>query len=175
MAIDTFRGFPRHDGTDGYVNDDLRLVPETEKLGAHWEALRRREAEFVVSRLRSAASSDARWVDQLMDETGVVAGWRVFTPDGMVSIFGTSPANRVADPDDPSRIAEWLVEAQYDRSGNSIVYEWAADDDEVVDRGAVFEQGRLGRPSAALPRRPHGALRLVGSKLPRLLTTGRSR
>jgi len=50
--------------------------------------------------------------------------WKVTTRDNIATIFGRNTNSRVADPEDPARISNWLPEFSYDDKGNWIEYEY---------------------------------------------------
>jgi RHS repeat-associated protein len=54
-------------------------------------------------------------------------GWRVDSPDGISTRFGTSPANRIvrSGAGYAAWISEWLPESRTDRVGNELMYVWA--------------------------------------------------
>src|SRR5678815_597906 len=55
------------------------------------------------------------------------AGWRIEDRTGLVDELGVNPAARIADPDHPDRIIEWLLESSADASGNTINYTYRID------------------------------------------------
>jgi RHS repeat-associated protein len=54
-------------------------------------------------------------------------GWKLEERNGQVHEFGLSAAARVAHPDHPERMLEWLIEHSTDVSGNSINYTYSFD------------------------------------------------
>ncbi len=54
-------------------------------------------------------------------------GWTVEERNGQVHALGLAPAARIADPDHPERVLEWLVERSTDVSGNAIDYTYRLD------------------------------------------------
>ncbi|MBC6461716.1 toxin TcdB middle/N-terminal domain-containing protein [Actinomadura sp. HBU206391] len=55
------------------------------------------------------------------------AGWLVEERTGVVHECGLTEAGRVADPDHPGRVQEWLVERSIDACGNTIEHEYERD------------------------------------------------
>jgi RHS repeat-associated protein len=55
-------------------------------------------------------------------------GWRIEERDGHVHELGLSATTRVAHPDHPERIVEWLIERTTDACGNAIAYTYRFDD-----------------------------------------------
>jgi RHS repeat-associated protein len=54
-------------------------------------------------------------------------GWRIEDRNGLVHELGIETTGRVADPDHPDRIVEWLLETSTDPSGNRIQYTYRFD------------------------------------------------
>jgi len=54
--------------------------------------------------------------------------WRVTTRENVTTIFGRSPECRIADPEDPRRIFQWLPELSFDDKGSVVVFEYKAED-----------------------------------------------
>ena len=59
--------------------------------------------------------------------TRLSQGWRVEERNGTVHEMGTTTAGRVAHPDHPERVVEWLVETTIDTSGNRIEHRYLHD------------------------------------------------
>lgn len=53
--------------------------------------------------------------------------WLVHGADGSLHLFGRQPASRRADPEDASRVAEWLLEESINPHGEHILYRYTAD------------------------------------------------
>ncbi|HFB97926.1 MAG TPA: hypothetical protein ENJ62_02185, partial [Bryobacterales bacterium] len=54
-------------------------------------------------------------------------GWRIEERNGVVHELGMNPAARLADPDRPERVTEWLIERSLDTTGNEIAYSYGTD------------------------------------------------
>lgn len=148
IGLSTRKGLPRFDATDTYAFGGVELVPwlEGDTLarvldgGEHWIHLYR-------GRVNGAFTRFEKWVYKRSRRVH----WRVRDRNGSLSIFGLDEAgrSRIADPDDEHRTFEWLLEWQYDRHGNAIHYEYAAEDGAGVAPGESFELGRLRRGAFA--------------------------
>lgn len=146
IAISTQDGLPRYDGQDRFAfNGSDELVPVLERQGTIWQPKVAEQGEFWIHYYRSKVERShiqfEQWVHQ---ETGSVH-WRTRGRDSTISIFGqhTDNLSRIADPADPQRTYLWLIEAQYDRQGNAIVYDYEPEDSTGVDRSQNFEFNRL--------------------------------
>ncbi len=54
-------------------------------------------------------------------------GWKLEERNGQVHVFGLGAASRVAHPDHPGRVLEWLIERSTDVCGNAIDYTYVSD------------------------------------------------
>ncbi len=61
-------------------------------------------------------------------------GWVIEDRNGQVHELGLTPAGRVAHPDHPDRVVEWLLERSLDVSGNAIQYTY------LFDSGMAYPQ-----------------------------------
>jgi hypothetical protein len=83
--------------------------------------------------------------------------WRSITRDNVTTLYGKDNSSRVVDPADPSpahptRVFAWLICETYDDKGNAIVYEYADENDDNVDRGQANERNRV-RTANRYPKR----------------------
>jgi RHS repeat-associated protein len=79
-----------------------------------------------------------RWTRQSDGDTH----WRTISRDNITTLYGTSPATRVADPNDPARIFSWLIASSQDDKGNVIAYEYAFEDSSNLDLTQSNERNR---------------------------------
>jgi RHS repeat-associated protein len=82
--------------------------------------------------------------------------WRSISKDNVTTFYGKTPESRIADPGDPRRIFSWLICQSYDDKGNSIIYQYAAENDENVDCGQANERNRLRTANRYLKRIKYG-------------------
>jgi Salmonella virulence plasmid 65kDa B protein len=75
--------------------------------------------------------------------------WRATTRENITRIYGNSSETRIADPQNPDRVYEWLLQETFDAVGNHILYEYARDDpklyehqDPTVDLPEIFNRNR---------------------------------
>ncbi|MFL6546977.1 MAG: SpvB/TcaC N-terminal domain-containing protein, partial [Candidatus Udaeobacter sp.] len=82
-----------------------------------------------------------RWTNLLSGESH----WRSITRDNVTTLYGTDDNSRIfsfteSDPQQSKRIYSWLISESFDDKGNAIVYEYAAETDDNVDRSLVSER-----------------------------------
>jgi RHS repeat-associated protein len=82
-----------------------------------------------------------------ISETSGSTYWKVTSGSNIVSIYGKSRSARLADPTDPSRIFQWLLEFSYDDKGNCYQYEYKQEDKKKMPE-TVHEKNRLNGNSA---------------------------
>lgn len=156
ISIDTRKALPRYDDRDSYVsNGGGELVPVLHKQpdgcwrpipverGDHW-------VQYFRSKVEQGYTRFERWVHKT---TGLIH-WRSRDADDVVTIYGLHPSgySRISDPDDQERTYLWLPDAQYDSSGNAILYEYASENRDRVDAGLPYEATRVSQATGFAQR-----------------------
>ena len=129
------------------------LVPIRAERDGRWEQAPARRAEggrhYLVQgyrpRVEGLFARIERWRDLDSGETH----WRTITSANVTMIYGATPAGRVADPDDPSRVFSWLISATYDDTGNAAIYDYVPEDSTGVDTRLPNERNRTTRSRSA--------------------------
>ncbi|MEM9461010.1 MAG: SpvB/TcaC N-terminal domain-containing protein [Myxococcota bacterium] len=93
-----------------------------------------------------------RWVRSSDGQTH----WRVIDRNNVTSWLGRDAASRVTDPEEPSRVFEWLLEEVRDDRGNVARYEYKPEDAHVTGTGSVFENNRAPTAGQYLKRIVYG-------------------
>ncbi len=138
----TDKGVPR------YRNDDVFLISGTEDLVPALKADGTPDAfekdGHQVRRYRPRIEGSFSRIERWKRISDGDVHWRALSPANVSSVFGLSPAARVADPADASRVFQWLLEEARDDRGNVCSYEYKPEDDVRVDRSRACEKNRLG-------------------------------
>jgi RHS repeat-associated protein len=100
-------------------------------------------AAFLVQRYRPRVEGLFARIERWEERESGAIHWRATTGDNVRSVYGRSPQARIADPHDPGRVFEWLLEETADDRGNAVVYEYKQEDEAGVDAGAPHEANRL--------------------------------
>lgn len=135
VARKTSNGIPRYTDDDVFIfSEEGELAPVLlpDPHGDGWIAdVRLEPATLPVYRVtafrtrrEAACSRIERWARL---DTGD-AYWQVRTRENVLHTFGSTPASRVADPDDPTRVFQWLVDSTVDARGNACRYGYRAED-----------------------------------------------
>ncbi|CAM1504846.1 Fc.00g024370.m01.CDS01 [Cosmosporella sp. VM-42] len=90
-------------------------------------------------RIESAFTRIERWKSNA-DPADI--HWRTIDADNSMTIYGMDADSRVTDPLDRTRIFKWLVSANYDTSGNAIIYRYKAENSDNVPVTTTHENNR---------------------------------
>lgn len=88
-----------------------------------------------------------RWVNKASSSD---VHWRSISRDNTLTLYGSTPDSRITDPEDPTRIFQWLIDETRDDKGNAIVYRYKPEDGTGVDLALACERNRGNRSD---PRR----------------------
>ena len=91
------------------------------------------------SRIEGLFARIERWTRLIDGDTH----WRSISKDNILTVYGSSPESRIADPVNPGHVFSWLICQSYDDKGNAIVYEYAAENDDNIDLSQVNERNRV--------------------------------
>jgi RHS repeat-associated protein len=119
---------PRYDGSDGFSLDGNLLAladaaPQTRSVAGR---------NFRVACYRPRVEASFQRIEYWRPVSGGPGFWRTLSREDEIAIYGSTPEARIADPADPSRVFEWLIEAHFDPRGEAIRYRYKAEDDANV-------------------------------------------
>lgn len=150
IARKTDQQLPSYDdGEDGdtFQVSGADLVPLLKQTGNQWQpvsAERTIEGEgmyhvrFFRPRMEGAFSRIELWQQKENGHTY----WRTISADNITTIYGRSENARIADPFNPSRISQWLIERSYDDKGHLIEYEYKKENSQGIN-AHVHTKNRL--------------------------------
>ncbi|MBP1990486.1 SpvB/TcaC N-terminal domain-containing protein [Paenibacillus eucommiae] len=114
--------------------------------------------DYLIHRYRPRTEGLFSRIERWTRKTTGDIHWRSITHSNVTTLYGKNTNNRIADPNDPTRIFTWLIEESRDDTGNAIVYEYVSEDDAHVDRTAVNERNRTYTANRYLKRIKYGNL-----------------
>ncbi len=135
----TDTGIPKYEGYDTFIltgqgqltprlkNDNGQwVIDETTKSvkGVSWNVV------TYLPREEAAYSLIEHWINPLTMESF----WQVISRDNVTSIFGKNAVARIANPDDDTKIFEWLIEETFDSKGNRFVYNYKQEDGKNIPK-----------------------------------------
>ena len=111
----TDTGVPNY-GPRAYT-DDIFVAPGTDDLiclqtymAGSWQVIRyRSRIEKSFSLVEQFIAMD---VDGIVDESN--SFWRVISKENVTSVYGVTDNGRISNPDDPTQIFEWKLQARFD-------------------------------------------------------------
>lgn len=138
-------GYPKYDGTDKFAFNGQELVPWLETKGDGWNQRTDETSAFYINYYRAVNDTFFTRFEKWVDKSDQKVHWRVHSTDNQVMLFGanTDDSTKVFDKENPTNIFQWLLEAQYDNWGNSIRYEYKAEDLINVEGSPSFERNRV--------------------------------
>ncbi|MEO1260393.1 MAG: SpvB/TcaC N-terminal domain-containing protein [Bacteroidota bacterium] len=120
------------------------LVPFMEDVGGSWEEKNypnNGAGGYAIKRYRPRVEGGFARIEKIHhDDHGVY--WKVVTRENVATIFGRNPEARIADPEDGTRIFQWMPEFSYDDKGNWIKYRYKKEDLTNVPQ-TVNEKNRI--------------------------------
>lgn len=101
------------------------------------------DALFIIRnylpRIEGLFARIERWTERT---TGRIK-WRVITKENRTTLFGWTSNSILSDPEEPTRIYEWLPEFMFDDKGNCTQYVYKKEDEVGFDRSLLHHRNRL--------------------------------
>lgn len=123
-------------GSDGFFEKDADghyIIKEKTSLDEHYII------HYFKPRIEGLFARIERWTKTDSSEIK----WRIVNKENITTLFGWSANSRISDPNDPSRIFEWLPEFVYDDKGNCSRYIYRAEDAIGFDRDRIHNRNRI--------------------------------
>jgi hypothetical protein len=134
VARRTNKGVPAYTGDDEIVGPSgVVWLPERNPQGAFTSTSIDRYNDldlgrtYTVTRHFPRIESSYDRIEHWSSESDQPGFWLVHGADGSLHVFGKNPASRKADPQDTSRVGEWLLEESLNPYGEHIHYQYKAD------------------------------------------------
>ncbi len=94
---------------------------------------------FYRPRIEGLFARIERWAAK---DNGAIK-WRVITKENVTTLFGWNSNSRIADPQDSSRIFEWLPEFVFDDKGNCSHYIYKKEDKKGLNTSLLHNRNRI--------------------------------
>lgn len=151
IGLNTKDGLPDYTGSDKYFFSGTgELVPTIQKQEDNsWQPQVIEHSDYWIHYFRSQVDQSFTRFEKWVHKSTRQVHWRVRDSSGVVSILGADPQgnSRIYNPDDDPaascRTYLWLLEAQYDRNGNAIFYDYVPEDSRKLDIRLPFERDRI--------------------------------
>lgn len=100
-------------------------------------------------------------IEQWQEAATQTVHWRVVTSDNVVHSYGVDADSRIADPDQPLHVFEWLLAESHDAHGNRIRYHYRPEDSIGIP-DTIYNVGRDSRAQRYLWQVQFGNYKLDG-------------
>jgi RHS repeat-associated protein len=141
ISVDTDIAIPKYDGTDTFQLDGAgELVKKINDILPPVTDPTTGETFTVVTylpRIETVYSKIEQWINT---ETGI-SFWKITASDNSTSFFGKTGNARIANPGNPTQVAQWLIESTQDATGNIIQYNYKAENSDNVPV-VIYEMNR---------------------------------
>lgn len=130
------KGVPTYTDEDLFVGPDgVVLMPErdsrdgtvTSRTETHYLAIA--VGSHQVTRFWPRSEGAFALIERWTADADRSVFWLIHTADGNLHLYGKTTDSRRADPDDPSRVAAWLIQESVDPRGQHVAYEYKPDSD----------------------------------------------
>jgi RHS repeat-associated protein len=139
-------GIPQYAGEDTYIlESEGVLTPKMIEKNGKWlpdettieqDGITWKVTTFLP-RKQSGFSLITHWQNPLT----MGSRWEVISRNNITTLYGSSENSRVADPADPRKIFEWLIDESHDGKGNRICYQYKPEDGKNISK-KIFEFNR---------------------------------
>ncbi|MCK1698165.1 SpvB/TcaC N-terminal domain-containing protein [Bradyrhizobium sp. 144] len=132
----TDKGLPKYEDGDVFIYsgaEDLVPVAPTEVRG-----------EYDLRRFRPRVEASFARIELWISRRNAAdTHWRVISRDDVTHILGLTSEARIADPGDPTRVFQWLLQCSFDDKGNAVAYRYRPEDLVGVDALRLSEAHRV--------------------------------
>ncbi|SDA19794.1 RHS repeat-associated core domain-containing protein [Nitrosospira sp. Nsp18] len=118
---DTFDSTDDGELTPKFIEENGQLVPEEvtkDDGGVSWN----------VRTFLPIQQSSFSLIEQWINPSSAESWWKVTDKNNATFTYGKNKNARIADPDDETKIFEWLIEEAVDNKGNKILYGYKPED-----------------------------------------------
>jgi RHS repeat-associated protein len=138
IVLQTSKGVPRYDGTDTFVSAAGELIVScAPDQKGNWLPITQtwtspENVTFAITQYRPRIEGSFDRITQWRNIQNSEVHWRIVTSENITHILGDSMQSRIADPQNPLHVFEWLISESQDVHGNIIRYAYRAENDENI-------------------------------------------
>lgn len=98
---------------------------------------------FLIRRYRPRIEGMFARIERWQEKASGIIHWQVVSGDNVTTVYGKTLKSRIADPADPLRIFEWLVDFSYDDKGHCTRYEYIQETGAGIDASLSHNRNRI--------------------------------
>lgn len=107
-----------------------------------WRARQLEEGDFIIRQYRPRIEGGFSRIERIYQISSKAYYWKVTSAANVTTFFGYSATCRIANPDNPSKIFQWLPEFSFDDKGSWVWYEYKNENLENI-RNELYEKNRF--------------------------------
>ena len=127
----TEKKLPRYDESDTFIltnsEDLVEMGRKSSEDGKYDIIIYRPRIEGLFANIEYWKNADENYWKITGDSF-----WKVTAKGNITSYYGKSESGRICDPDDASRVFQWLIEETTDPKGNKIKYKYKAENNDCL-------------------------------------------
>ncbi|MGK7884991.1 MAG: SpvB/TcaC N-terminal domain-containing protein, partial [Crocosphaera sp.] len=138
----TSKGLPHYNSRDTFLYGGEDLVP----IEGRTRKVTPNGISYFVQQYYVRTESSFELIEywQVPEGTrGSHSFWKITHANHMISIFGKRTQAVIADPSSPNKIFEWLLEENYNPTGDHQLFFYKEENDQNVPPDAVYEKDRV--------------------------------
>jgi RHS repeat-associated protein len=107
-----------------------------------WRVRQLEEGDFIIRQYRPRIEGGFSRIERIYQISKNVYYWKVTSNANVTTFFGYSATCRIANPDNSSKIFQWLPEFSFDDKGSWVWYEYKKENLENI-RNELYEKNRF--------------------------------
>ncbi|MGC2236172.1 MAG: SpvB/TcaC N-terminal domain-containing protein [Pyrinomonadaceae bacterium] len=142
----TETGIPTYSEKDTYILlGEGELTPELIEQNDQWVLAETTKSDGVetwtVLRFLPREINSFSLIELWRNPSSGDAWWKVISRNNVTSHYGKSQNARIADPEDETKVFEWLIEESFDSKGNKILYHYKSENGKNISN-RIYEINR---------------------------------
>nr|WP_314561483.1 SpvB/TcaC N-terminal domain-containing protein [uncultured Pseudomonas sp.] len=140
VARRTQRGTPAFSDVDTFLGPDAQAwLPERTAAGMSVQTQRDSFDQlplgltYIITRYFPKVERAFERIEHWRSDADIAGFWLIQAADGSRHVYGKTPSARIADPQSPSHVAQWLLEESLNAHGEHIGYQYLAETDTRTD------------------------------------------
>jgi len=127
------------------------LIPTLVETAGVWEQDTRTDTAtgFFVKKYRPRIEGLFARIERWEDPATGISFWKSITPGNITTWYGRTAASRIADPANPKRIYQWLIDETRDDKGNVVVYQYKQENSDGLSTALLHDKNRLKNGNAS--------------------------
>lgn len=132
----TSHGTPHYDERDEFIGPNGEVLIAVSPADETSKDTRYASADFTVTRYQPRIEGGFDRIELWRPQdssSDLTPFWLIYTAEGQQHCLGKSAQAQIADPENPSHIAEWLLEESVSSTGEHICYDYQSEDSRGID------------------------------------------